>query len=252
MKKYAYDLIELSKSGEIDVNGTIEYFGSEKAYFKMLTDFSIKSPKYMQFTPIVITYSDDAKNDFLSETERLKKAFLNLGMKKTVSILDDMSAAAENGDTKVLSDKLVQFKAKLEMINKDIETARREIEEPPTVLAVDDMPEILTTIKSMLDEDYKVIAVTSVKSGMKVVDLHVPDIFLLDIEMPEEDGYEMARQIRGKDVFAETPILFLTGRSKKEDVLEAMKHGGVDYILKPVNRDILVSRIKRGLLTGFK
>lgn len=247
MIKYTYDLKELAKSGEIDVKAAVANYGSEQIFFNMLTNFSKKSLKYLQYTPVVVTYTTDVREEFLAELEHVKSVFAKLGLKKTIPILEDMGTAACKAETKVLSDKLVQYKAKLEMINNDISVAQKETNVKPTILAVDDMPEILISISNMLQDEYKVIAVTSVKAGMKAVMLHTPDIFLLDIEMPEEDGYEMARQIRDMEAFAETPILFLTGKSKKEYVLAAMQHGGKDYILKPVNKEILIQRLRRSL-----
>ncbi|MDR1688607.1 MAG: response regulator [Clostridiales bacterium] len=247
MNKITYDLHILASSGEIEAWEAVAGFKTKNEYFSKLTSFLDKSPKFLQYTPTVIAYLEDVRVVFLNETEELKEEFISLGMKKIIHIFDDLSEAAQKGDIKVISDKMVQFKAELEMITTNIKEARITETVRPTVLAVDDMPEILTLVSEMLAPDYKVIAVTSAKAALEVLDSHTPDIFLLDVEMPEETGLELAHTIRKMDNFAKTPILFLTSLSKKETVMEAKKIGRADYILKPVDKKGLVSRVEKNL-----
>jgi len=247
IKKISYDLDELSKTGEIDAKDAVLNFGSNQAYFAQLTAFVRKSPRYLQYLPDVIVFIEDSRKAFLNEVNILRKEFTRLGLHKTVHIFDDFEEAAQNGITKVLSDKLVQFRAKLKMIKDAAEAAKRITEEKPVILVVDDMPEILAIVTEILNPMYDCVAVTSAKDATESAALYVPDVFLLDIEMPDENGLELAKRLRREACFDETPILFLTCNSKKESVLIAKSVDSMGYILKPVNKEILLTTIRRCL-----
>jgi CheY-like chemotaxis protein len=115
-------------------------------------------------------------------------------------------------------------------------------EEKKTILAVDDTPFFLTTLKKILqDTDYKLICVTSGGDALKFLNKHNPDLLLLDIEMPEMNGYELAAKIRRGGKMA--PIVFLTGNAKKENVVKAVEAGAADFIVKPVNKEGVLAKI---------
>jgi CheY-like chemotaxis protein len=122
--------------------------------------------------------------------------------------------------------------------------ARNNIEK--TVLAVDDAAISLTMLKQSLQgERYKLICVNSGESALQYLKNNKPDLFLLDIEMPKMNGYELAEKIRGSG--HEAPIIFLTGNSAKEYVLKAIKMGASDFIVKPIYKENLTEKIYRHL-----
>lgn len=111
-----------------------------------------------------------------------------------------------------------------------------------TVLAVDDTSIILSSLKTFLQgTQYKFAGVSSAAAALKYIQDHRPDLFLLDIEMPEMDGYELAARIRQSGHTA--PIVFLTGNSSKEYVMKAIRAGAADFIVKPVNRVQVLGKI---------
>lgn len=126
------------------------------------------------------------------------------------------------------------------------ETALDE-HEKHIILAVDDMKPLLSSVVSMLLDQYVVMAVTSGVSALKVLEKHSPSLFLLDIEMPQMDGYELAAAIRADERFKDTPIIFLTAKANREAVVAAIQHGGNDYIVKPVEKELLLEKIQRFL-----
>ena len=100
------------------------------------------------------------------------------------------------------------------------------------ILAVDDVALFISMIKTYLHNTrFNVTGVTSGKAALKYLENNTPDLFILDVEMPEMNGYELAEKIREKG--CESPIIFLTGNSKKESVIRAVQAGGVDFIVKP-------------------
>ena len=122
--------------------------------------------------------------------------------------------------------------------------AEETITESRCILAVDDEPFFLHTLeKALQDTQYQLICVNSGMSALRFLQNHRPDLFVLDIEMPEMDGYELARKIR--EAGQNAPILFLTSNAKREYVAEAIKMGAADFILKPINREYVLKRIGR-------
>ena len=114
------------------------------------------------------------------------------------------------------------------------------------ILAVDDTAFFLTILKKILqDTRYKLTCVSSGRDALKYLEKSQPDIFLLDIEMPGMDGYELAARI--KEIGQKAPIIFLTGNAKKEYLAKAVKVGAVDFIIKPINKDVLLGKIRKYL-----
>jgi len=115
-----------------------------------------------------------------------------------------------------------------------------------SILAVDDNAFFLDTLKAALhDSNYKLTCVNSGISALRFLQKHTPDLFILDIEMPEMDGYELARKIRAYGKKA--PIFFLTGNATQEYVVRAIKAGAADFIVKPITKTHVVERIGKFL-----
>ena len=118
------------------------------------------------------------------------------------------------------------------------------------ILAVDDMPEVLSFIRNALKNHYKVFGVTDANAAVKVMAVQKPDLFILDIDMPEIDGYEIAEGIRADADYAKTPIIFLTGNSSREHVLRAIEVGGNDFLVKPTSHDNLLTKVGKYLFNN--
>jgi len=118
----------------------------------------------------------------------------------------------------------------------------------PMILVVDDTPENLSIMGELLNDDYKVKIANSGRKALTIARTHPqPDIILLDINMPEMDGYEVCRQLKETPQTAEIPIIFLTARTDIEDEKRGFQLGAVDYITKPISPPILMARIKTHL-----
>jgi CheY-like chemotaxis protein len=116
--------------------------------------------------------------------------------------------------------------------------------EQKIILAVDDKAFFLTVLKTVLyDTEYKLICAKSGEDALKFLEKHRADLLLLDIEMPYMDGYELAAAIRKSGQKA--PIIFLTGNARKEYVTKALAAGAADFIVKPINKEIILDRIGR-------
>lgn len=117
-----------------------------------------------------------------------------------------------------------------------------------TILIVDDIPENLKVLsKTLKQEGYEVRAVTSGSMALRVVRNATPDIILLDIKMPEMDGYEVCRVLKSEPQTTHIPIIFLSALDEVVDKVTAFAVGGVDYITKPFQFQEVLARVNNQL-----
>ncbi len=113
------------------------------------------------------------------------------------------------------------------------------------ILLIDDSPDNLRLLCTLLlEEGYRVRPSTQGKQAIVAAQLEPPDLVLLDIRMPEMDGYEVCRQLKADQRTQAVPIIFLTVLDDVVDIVKGFELGGVDYITKPVRRGEVLSRIK--------
>ncbi|MBN2663117.1 MAG: response regulator, partial [Bacteroidales bacterium] len=104
------------------------------------------------------------------------------------------------------------------------------------ILVVDDIPKNLELVTSFLSlEDYTIYTCNSGIQAIQMLKQKKIDLILLDVTMPDMDGYEVCSRIKLDDKNKDIPIIFLTARNEIEDVVKGFEVGGVDYISKPVN-----------------
>jgi DNA-binding NarL/FixJ family response regulator len=114
-----------------------------------------------------------------------------------------------------------------------------------TVLVVDDTPETLGFLTDTLDHaGFTVLIATDGESALRLVEQITPDLVLMDAVMPGIDGFETCRRIKRRRQFSGLPVIFMTGLSDTENVLEGLAAGGVDYVTKPLVVDELLARIR--------
>lgn len=115
----------------------------------------------------------------------------------------------------------------------------------PHILIADDVPRNLQLLGNLLTkEGYKIAAVTKGEQVVPSVEKFDPDLILLDVMMPDKNGFEVCKELQARPEYADIPIIFLTGKAEQEDVIEGLKIGGSDYITKPFNSQELLIRVK--------
>lgn len=117
----------------------------------------------------------------------------------------------------------------------------------PTVLIVDDNRLNIDLLVDILEDDYKLLVALNGITALELIQDALPDIILLDIMMPEMDGYEVCKRLKSDDRTARIPIIFITAKTQTEDEANGLALGAVDYITKPVNPAIVQARIKTHL-----
>ncbi|MDZ7920110.1 two-component system response regulator [Rhodoferax sp.] len=116
--------------------------------------------------------------------------------------------------------------------------------EKSTVLVVDDTPENLSLMAALLKDTYKVKVANHGEKGLKIAQSdNPPDLILLDIMMPDMDGYEVCRRLKEHPATREIPVIFLTAKSEIEDEKKGLELGAVDYITKPISPPIVMARV---------
>ncbi len=117
----------------------------------------------------------------------------------------------------------------------------------PTVLVVDDTPTNLSVIANLLKQDYRVKVANCGAKALELAYAAPPDLILLDIMMPEMDGYEVCRRLKTNQLTAHIPIIFLTAKHEIEDEELGFSVGAVDFIHKPISPPIVLARVKAQL-----
>ncbi|MDM8521800.1 response regulator [Desulfococcaceae bacterium HSG8] len=120
------------------------------------------------------------------------------------------------------------------------------------ILIVDDTPANIRVLVEILTEEYDISVATNgpeaLEIAMSKTDLYgAPDLILLDIMMPEMDGYEVCKILRRDPGTKDIPVVFVTANTDDATLQEAFEAGGTDYVRKPVNRIELLARIKSAL-----
>ena len=112
------------------------------------------------------------------------------------------------------------------------------------VLVVDDNAILLRSLKTILQQEYRVTLAKSGEGALKAIKKDPPDIVILDYEMPEMNGQEVIRRIREDEATADLKVIFLTGVSDRDHIAEVMRFDPSGYLLKPVNNKTLFAAIE--------
>jgi CheY-like chemotaxis protein len=116
-----------------------------------------------------------------------------------------------------------------------------------TILVVDDTPENIDVLVGILKERYKVKIAQNGKEALKLATKKPPELILLDIMMPEMDGYEACQKLKSMEETKDVPIIFLSAKTEMEDIVKGFELGAVDYVTKPFNPTELLARVNTHL-----
>jgi len=137
----------------------------------------------------------------------------------------------------------------LERIELNLNPEKKE-EEKPIILAIDDDPSILQSLNAYLNEQYTVYTLPGVATEKILKELlkktH-PDLFILDCNMPGFTGFDLVPIIKGISPYEDTPIIFLTADGTTDNVYVAMSKKATDFLVKPIDKDALHSKLKQHL-----
>jgi DNA-binding NarL/FixJ family response regulator len=124
---------------------------------------------------------------------------------------------------------------------------------PYKVLVVDDHAGLLQTVRAQLRGCYEVVLADGGQRALSLIEEgNVPDIVLLDIDMPDMDGYETLEKLRDHPETEDIPVIFLTGLDGVKDQVRGLRSGVADYIIKPFEKDILLARLRLHIEAGME
>ncbi|MCL2699577.1 MAG: response regulator [Defluviitaleaceae bacterium] len=248
--------VTLSRSAR---GGNTEF--SDKVLQQAIADFlllSIEMQKAQNLpsTSAALNYSDVEKNEDTAHNLSAIVRLIDAGdYEKAKSMVADMKGMGftvgqlamtlNAGDYKKAKELAVSMqKESMEKITKVESSPSRGSK---TVLAVDDRPEILTQVSNALRNHYKALGAPGGKVAIDIINAHDIDLFILDIDMPEMDGFELARIIRGNRKYEKTPIVFLTANSTRDRIMRAIRLGADDFVVKPAYNEALLTKARKYL-----
>src|SRR5665647_856912 len=117
----------------------------------------------------------------------------------------------------------------------------------PTILVVDDAHENLMIMESILAKDYSLKLFNESKEALDYAFANPPDLILLDIMMPNIDGFETCRRLKANPKLVDIPVIFITAKNEDEYEELGFSVGASDFIHKPINAPIVVARVKTHL-----
>ena len=114
----------------------------------------------------------------------------------------------------------------------------------PTLLIVDDTPLNIELLEGVLGEDYEILFATNGRDAIEIALVEAPDLILMDVMMPDMDGYEACVRLKADPRTAEIPIIFVTALDQEAEEARGLEVGAIDYITKPINPVIVKARIR--------
>ncbi len=123
-----------------------------------------------------------------------------------------------------------------------------DVPEEMAILIVDDVPANIQFLGKLLKgEGYKIAPASNGRKALEMIPKMRPDLVLMDVMMPEMDGFEACSRMKASAEMKDIPVIFLSARSESEDVVRGFKLGAVDYIQKPFNAEELIVRVRNHL-----
>lgn len=121
----------------------------------------------------------------------------------------------------------------------------------PTILIVDDADENLMIMESILAKEYSLKLFNNAKAALDDAFANPPDLILLDVMMPDIDGFEACRRLKANPKLVDIPVIFITSKNEDEYEETGFAVGASDFIHKPINAPILIARVKTHIKIKF-
>lgn len=116
-----------------------------------------------------------------------------------------------------------------------------------TILVVDDVPANIQVLAQILKDQYTVVFAKSGEEALSMAKKVMPDLILLDVMMPEMDGYTVCAKLKASSTLSHIPVIFVTAMGEVEDETKGLEMGAIDYIMKPANPAIVRCRVHNHL-----
>ncbi|MDE2314103.1 MAG: response regulator [Elusimicrobia bacterium] len=125
-------------------------------------------------------------------------------------------------------------------------------DDKPRILMVDDDPDFQAVVRGWTSPKYEHIGLDNGEGLMETMSSVEPDIVIMDVRMPGDDGFTLCKSIRSDSRFSDVPVIFLTGCKEDESFFRHLDAAGTSYLTKPVARRRLLSALRENLSFGFR
>jgi len=234
-----YELECLGKEEKVEAlrEKTPEVLFMYKGYKTLLADIKGKGPDRIE-----------AEGQYIIEIlERLYNAADTFDLDVADKMMDELDRYVLPEDVKPLVKALDAALADValeEVLRLTLEI-REQLEKKALILLVDDDEVNRYVVTKLLQEEYRILCAESGEAAFRVLNEHMPDLILLDVFMPEEDGHAVLRRLKSIEAYADIPVVFLTGDEDENTEVQGFSEGATDFLLKPLRKAVAVQRINR-------
>ncbi|MBQ8484144.1 MAG: response regulator [Bacteroidales bacterium] len=243
-KEIRIDITETDNEVSVSVidNGVGISEGMQKTLFTRFANLADKNPFGQSSTGIGLYLVKELVN--MHSARISVKSAVGVGSEFTVTFLKGKDHFPADTEI-ILSDSVVSGSPMDAMVSMEdvADTQEAGEDERPLLLVVEDNEELRTFMRSIFVKDFKVIEACNGREGLEQCRMHMPDMVVSDIMMPDMEGTEMVRILKDDMNTSHIPVILLTARSNIESRIEGMEIGADDYITKPFSAAYLKARI---------
>jgi response regulator RpfG family c-di-GMP phosphodiesterase/signal transduction histidine kinase len=243
----------------VDMAKGITMTGGKEGFYRRVLELYIKDA--LERLPRLQTVPEkDALKTFITQVHSLKSASASIGAAELSAEAAALEAAGKSENLAYIKDNLSGFTKHLTELVENIRAALTPAQSPgveaeknmenekPLIILVDDNPANLRIGKNVLSEKFAVATAPSAEKLFGLLENNNPTMILLDVDMPEINGYDAIKVLKSKPQTHDVPVIFVTGRTESDDELAGLSLGAIDYITKPFQPSLLLKRIEVHLL----
>jgi CheY-like chemotaxis protein len=268
-----YSLPILMKLGDLDIPKMAETsdMAIEK-FFDLLSEITVRAPQMLDSLNKIATF-DGNENDIQNIAD-LKKNLGRIGYNRLTAPIDEVIRACKDEDMalvipfiRIVIDGFNWIFSRLLIaqmpagskpsaggsLQSELKAALKKLQQEESdrklkILAIDDMMFILQTITQVLGKEYRVYKLTNPTMLEATLQYVKPELFLLDFDMPQRNGFDLIPVIRNFEEHKKTPIIFLTSTGTADNISTAVKLGACDYVVKPFQADLLRQKVAANIV----
>ncbi|MCL2698741.1 MAG: response regulator [Defluviitaleaceae bacterium] len=263
MEENVFDIRFLCFMPEIDLSSVIDAKDDMETLSANLQAFADKAPGFISFMKDPMNHRD--ANLFAAGVSVLKRVLLQIGCKRLMMEVAQLETAVRNRSVETRNSLIPKLSADLEKLFRQIvftprahsaeETITGTLEAANTaealrkkvIMVIDDSTLYLHAVEHTLDAWFDVYTLSKPENYEDILNKVIVDLFILDVEMPVMDGYQVMDALRAHPAYEETPIVFLTGHATPENLKLAKSKNINGFVRKPFNEDVLVDCVVKAI-----
>lgn len=255
--RMAKDVKSIESSEYVDYKEGLEKIGDCKTYCNILETYCNSTKEKLELLPRIL-HSDIKR--FIVEVHGIKGASGGIFAKYAAKMGEELETLGKFGNIDKINEVLPTFLIEMEKTIADISAFvelygdkedepgvtinEEEFNKIRNIAIVDDNPVNLSLVEHVLNKHYNIIKLNSGEQLLEFLKSMKPDMILLDIQMPNMNGYETLQKMNENPETANIPVIFLTGEDGVESEREGFKLGARDFIRKPFDKDIMLTRVR--------